>query len=73
MNDPIVAEVRRIREEIARECEFDMHKLFELQKRVYDEWKGKKVLAPFHPEWRAPKAAVVAEDHATYGKSNDKR
>ena len=72
MNDPIVEEVRRIREQIAKECDYDMHKLFELQKRVYDEWKGKKVTTPFHPEWRAPKAAAVAEGRASYGKSKDK-
>jgi hypothetical protein len=29
LNDPIVAEVRRIREELARQCDFDVAVIFE--------------------------------------------
>ncbi len=60
-NDPIVADVRRIREEIVREAGFDMHKLFERQKRVLKEWRSKQD--------RAGRLAV-AETCATYGNSN---
>lgn len=66
MKDPIVEEVRAIRRRIAEECDYDLHKLFERQKAVFAEWKGKKVAAPFHPEWRAPHAAAVAESSAKY-------
>ena len=70
MNDPIIAEVRRIREQIARECGFDMHKLFEMEKHVYDEWKGKKVTYEELTAWRKvqPEHAKVAEARAEYGK-----
>jgi hypothetical protein len=68
MNDPIVTEVREIREQIARECEFDMHKLFELQKRSCDQWKGKKVTSEELAAWQKTQSepAKVAESKAEY-------
>ena len=66
MKDPIVEEVRAIRRKIAEECDYDMHKLFERQKAIFAQWKGKKVTEPFHPEWRAPHVAAVAEKRAKY-------
>ena len=69
MKDPIVEEVCAIRRKIAEECGYDLHRLFERQKKIFAEWGGKKVTAPFHPEWRAPKAtAAVAEERSEYGK-----
>lgn len=38
--DPIVAEVRAIREQIAAECNYDLHKLFEMQREVERTWQG---------------------------------
>ncbi len=73
MKDPIVEEVRAARQKISEECGHDMHKLFERQKAAFAEWKGMKITAPFHPEWRAPKPSVtvVAEDGAEYAPKDD--
>jgi hypothetical protein len=64
--DPIVAEVHRIRGKLAKECGHDLAKMAERHRRIFREWKGKKVTEPFHPEWRVHKAAVVAEDKVEY-------
>lgn len=66
MNDPIIAEVRRAREQIARECGLDIHKLFELQKHVYDEWKAKGGTRLIYSARHAQKPAVVAEGKVKY-------
>jgi hypothetical protein len=66
MKDPIVEEVHAIRRQIAQECGYDMHNFFERQKAIFAQWKGKKVTKPFHPEWRAPTPAVVAEGKTEY-------
>ena len=71
-DDPIVTEVRRIREQLARECDFDIGKLLEKDREFFRNWKGKKVTKPFHPEWRAPRAAV-AEEKPEYVTSKKKR
>lgn len=34
-NDPIVEEVRRIRQEIFAECDYDLHKLFERERKQF--------------------------------------
>ena len=65
-DDPIVTEVRRIREQLARECDFDIGKLLEKDREFFRRWKGKKVTEPFHPEWRAPRTAAVAESREKY-------
>ena len=41
--DPIVEEVRRIREEIFAECDYDLNKLMERGREVLKHWKGKVV------------------------------
>ena len=41
--DPIVEEVRRAREELARECGYDLHKIMEKCQKTVQNWKGKKV------------------------------
>ena len=64
--DPIVAEVHKIRGKLAKECGHDVTKMSERHRRIFRQWKGKKVTAPFHPEWRAPHAAVVAESEEEY-------
>ncbi len=74
MKDPIVEEVRAQRDELARECGYDLAVLRARERRFLAEWKGKKITTPFHPEWRTPKpsaAAVVAEKGADYGRTQD--
>ena len=39
--DPVVEEVRAIREQIAAECDYDLHKLFEMQREIARKWKGR--------------------------------
>ena len=68
--DPIVAEVHRIRARLAKECDYDIAKMSARHRRIFRAWTGKKVAEPFHPEWRAPKTAKVAEERANYGKPN---
>ena len=72
MKDPIVQEVRQIREKLAAECGFDLHRIALRQKRVLEQWKGKKVS---YDELISERRSVskVAEGRATYGKSKDKR
>jgi len=45
-DDPIVAEVRRIREEIAAKCDYDIHRIFEYAhqqaKQLREERKAKQ-------------------------------
>lgn len=40
-DDPIVAEVRAIRQQIAAECDYDLHKLYLRACEVQKNWKGK--------------------------------
>ena len=42
-NDPIVAEVRAVRERIAAECDYDLHRMFERQREIVRRWEGKVV------------------------------
>lgn len=42
-HDPIVAEVRRIREQIAAECGYDLRRLAERHRRIEEEWPGRLV------------------------------
>ncbi len=42
-NDSIVLKVRNVREQIAKDEDYDMHRLFERQKKVFDKWLGGKV------------------------------
>ena len=41
--DPIVAEVRAIRERIFAECDYDLHKLIERGRDILKTWPGKVV------------------------------
>jgi len=41
--DPIVEEVRAIRQEIAEECGYDLHRVLERDREVLKQWKGKVV------------------------------
>ena len=41
--DPIVEEVRRIREELFAECDYDLHKLREKDRELMKRWKGKVI------------------------------
>jgi len=41
--DPIVEEVRRIREEIFAECDYDLQKLGQRGREIMKDWKGKVV------------------------------
>lgn len=68
--DPIVAEVRKVREQIARDADFDMHKLFEMQKRAYEEWPGRKLTYEQRQKELASQAKV-AEGKATYGEDGE--
>jgi hypothetical protein len=67
MKDPIVQEVRRIREKLAGECDFDLHKIAIRQKRLAARWKGKKVNYVDLTAARQP-IRRVAESMSEYGK-----
>lgn len=41
--DPIVEEVRRIREEIFAECDYDLRKVSQRDREIMKDWKGKVV------------------------------
>ena len=41
--DPIVEEVRKARQEIAAECDYDLHKMIERGREFLKHWKGKVV------------------------------
>ncbi len=73
MKDPIVEEVRAQRDELARECGYDLAVLRARERRFLTEWKGKIIRTPLHPEWRAPKppAAIVAEEQTEYAPKDD--
>ena len=67
MYDPIVAEVRRIREQLASECNYDLGVLLEKEREFLKTWKGKKVS---YEELMAERESVprVAETGGRYGK-----
>ena len=52
----ILDEIHRVREEIARECDYDVHKLFERMRQRTEKLKaeGRQVVCP---EPRQPEAA----------------
>ena len=66
MKDPIVEEIHAIRRQIAKECGYDMHRLLKRQQAIFAAWKGKKATEPFHPEWRPPRAQMLAEAGVKY-------
>jgi hypothetical protein len=66
VKDPIVEEIHAIRRQIAKECGYDMHRLLKRQQAIFAAWKGKKATEPFHPEWRPPRAQMVAEAGVKY-------
>ena len=41
--DPIVEEVRAVREKIAEECGYNVQRILERDREVLKEWKGKVV------------------------------
>ena len=43
VQDPIVAEVRAIREEIAAECDYDPHKIYLRGCEIARQWQGRVV------------------------------
>ena len=43
MEDEIMRELHAIREKIAEECGYDVHKMFLRQRRIERQWKGKIV------------------------------
>ena len=58
-DDPIVAEVRRAREQIAAECGYDWARLLQREQEIYERWKDRMPLyrgrdepvsAPSRPE-----------------------
>ena len=61
--DPIVAEVRRIREEIAAECDHDLAKILKYLRSREKEYANR--LRP--PEKQHTTALAVAEDKPPYG------
>ena len=42
-SDPIVEEVRRAREKIAAECDYDVDKIYQRGCEILKSWKGKVV------------------------------
>ena len=71
-DDPIVDEVRKVREQLARSCGFDVGKLLDEDRAFLRTWKGRMATGPFHPEWHAPRA-VVAEAKVAYGRKDAAR
>ncbi|MFP4030810.1 MAG: hypothetical protein ACLFTV_04510 [Desulfococcaceae bacterium] len=45
-NDPIVEEIRKIRNDIAVESDFDMDKIYRRALEIQENWKGKLVQGP---------------------------
>jgi len=41
--DPIVEEVRKARQEIAAECDYDFKKMLQRERNILKNWKGKVV------------------------------
>jgi hypothetical protein len=66
MRDPIVEEVRANRDAVARACGYDLKKFLAQERAFFEQWKGKKLTEPLHPEWRAPRTAAVAETRTEY-------
>ena len=69
-DDPIVAEVRKIRAILTRECGNDIHKMLAKDREFFRRWKGKKITVPFHSEWQPPELVsnmALAEEKAEYG------
>jgi hypothetical protein len=42
-SDPIMAEIRAVRERIAAECDYDFHKMCERGASILRQWPGKVV------------------------------
>lgn len=46
VEDPIVEEIRKIRNDIAAESDFDMDKIYRRALEIQKNWKGKLVQGP---------------------------
>jgi len=64
--DPIVEEVRAIREQLWRKWKASPGGSAQQQREVFEQWKGKKVTKPFHSKWEPSRATAVAEGKARY-------
>ena len=54
--EPIVAEIRAIREQIAAECDFDFHKMCQRGEEVLHQWNVKIVIKEELDRSRRPRA-----------------
>lgn len=66
-NDSIVLKVRNVREQIAKDEDYDMHRLFERQKKIFDRWLGSKVYYDKSDNGRTL-TYKIAEEHVEYEK-----
>jgi len=62
--EPIVAEIRAIREQIAADCDYDFHKMCQRGEEVLRQWNGKIVNKEELDRSRHPRA--VGENHTTH-------
>lgn len=62
-NDPIVAAVRKVREELARQCNFDVHEIFEDMRRRESEFGDRLVRQPSATQRRKRQAGLSAVTH----------
>ena len=60
--DPIVKEVRQIRQEIEAECDGDFEKIFALAKDVQNKFKSKLVSRPSHTKEKVEALSIPNKD-----------
>jgi hypothetical protein len=62
--EPIVAEIRAIREQIAADCDYDFHKMCQRGEELLHQWNGKIVNKEELDRSRRPRA--VAQYRTTH-------